>query len=77
MQACAGGGQTMELLPLHLHLHNTRCMLQSTALRPPPTPASLPLLNARAQIVVRNQREACTRSEINKTAAQSGAAANP
>ena len=33
------------------------------------THLSLPLLNARAQIVVRNQREACTRSETNKTAA--------
>ena len=66
----------MELLPLHVHLQNTRRMLQSTALLTlrrvsrQPTPASLPLLNARAQIVVRNQREACTRSETNKTAAQ-------
>jgi hypothetical protein len=60
----------MELPQLHGHLHNTHCSLQSAALRPPPTPASLPLLNARAQIVVRNQREPCTRSETNKLAAQ-------
>ena len=44
----------MELLPLHVHLQNTRRMLQSTALLTlrrvshQPTPASLPLLNARA-----------------------------
>jgi hypothetical protein len=67
----------MELLQLHGHLQNTHCSLQPAALRPPPTPASLPLLNARAQIVVRNQREACTRSETNKPAAQCGAAADP
>ena len=67
----------MELPQLRGHLQNTHCMLQSAALRPPPTPASLPLLNARAQIVVRNQREACTRSETNKTGAQRGAAADP
>ena len=44
----------MQLLQLHAHLHNTRRMLQSTALLTlrrvshQPTPASLPLLNARA-----------------------------
>ena len=61
----------------YVPLHNTRCMLQSTALRPPPTPATLPLLNARAQIVVRNQREPCTRTETDKTGTDHGATADP
>jgi len=72
MQASAGCGQTRELSPLHVRLHNEHCILQSTAVRPHPTPASLPLLNARAQVVIRNQREACTRTETNKTGGVGG-----